>query len=70
MVSKTEVGATVVEVGATVVEVGALGIPDTAFEAGESPIAFTALMVTEYAVPFVRPLIVNGLAVVTGFNAT
>jgi hypothetical protein len=37
----------VVVVGATVEVVGAVGDPVTAFEAGESPIAFTALIVTE-----------------------
>jgi hypothetical protein len=36
-----------VVVGATVEVVGAVGDPVTAFEAGESPIAFTALIVTE-----------------------
>jgi hypothetical protein len=37
----------VVVVGATVEVIGAVGDPVTAFEAGESPIAFTALIVTE-----------------------
>ena len=41
-----------------------------AFDAAESPTAFTALMVTEYVVPFVRPLMVNGLDVTAGFSAT
>ena len=50
-----------------VIAVGDLVI---AFEAAESPTSFTALMVTEYVVPFVRPLMVNGLDVVAGFSAT
>ena len=33
--------------GATVVDVGAIGVPTTAFEAGESPLPFMALMVIE-----------------------
>ena len=67
------VGATVVVVGATVVVVGAtvvvVGVPAKMFDATESPIALTALMVTEYAVPFVSPEMVNGLEVDAGFNA-
>ena len=67
-------GATVV-VGAAMVVViaagaGATGIPVTALEAAESPISFTALMLTEYVVPLVRPLMVNGLVVVAGFSTT
>ena len=57
----------VVVVGAVVVVVG--GVPVTMFDAAESPIALTALMVTEYVVPFVSPEMVNGLDVVAGFNA-
>jgi hypothetical protein len=57
-------GAVVVVV---VVVVG--GVPVTMFDAAESPIALTALMVTEYVVPFVSPEMVNGLDVVAGFNA-
>ena len=41
------VSATVVDVGKTVVDVGAVGVPVTAFEVGESPSPFTALIVTE-----------------------
>ena len=60
------VGATEVVVGATVVvgftvDAGAVdaGVPATMFDALDSPIALTALMVTEYAVPFVSPEMVN-----------
>ena len=60
------VGVTKVVVGATVVVVG---VPAKMFEATESTIALTALMVTEYAVPFVSPEMVNGLEVDAGFNA-
>ena len=60
------VGAVVVVVGAVVV-VG--GVPVKMFDAAESPIALTALMVTEYVVPFVRPEMVNGLKIDAGFNA-
>ena len=60
------VGAVVVVVGAVVV-VG--GVPVKMFDAAESPIALTALMVTEYVVPFVRPEMVNGLKIDEGFNA-
>ena len=63
-------GVDVVGVVSGVVEVvGAVGDPVTALEAGDSPTPFTALMVTEYVVPFVRPLMVNELDVVTGFSA-
>jgi hypothetical protein len=58
-------GAVVVVV--VVVVVG--GVPVMMFDAAESPIALTALMVTEYVVPFVSPEMVNGLDVVAGFNA-
>jgi hypothetical protein len=47
----------------------ATGVPLTAFEATESPTALTALIVTEYAVPFVRPVMVNGLVVDAGERA-
>ena len=57
----------VVVVGAVVVVVG--GVPVTMFDAAESPIALTALMVTEYVVPFVSPEMVNGLEIDAGFNA-
>jgi hypothetical protein len=57
-----------VVVGAVVVVVVG-GVPVTMFDAAESPIALTALMVTEYVVPFVSPEMVNGLDVVAGFNA-
>ena len=60
------VGAVVVVVGAVVV-VG--GVPVKMFDAAESPIALTALMVTEYVVPFVSPEMVNGLEIDAGFNA-
>ena len=60
------VGAVVVVVGAVVV-VG--GVPVKMFDAAESPIALTALIVTEYVVPFVRPEMVNGLKIDAGFNA-
>ena len=75
------VGATVVVVAvvftaagaSVVVELttgdGATGDPVSAFDAGESPIPFTALMVTEYVVPLVRPLMVSGPVVVAGFSA-
>ena len=80
VVGATEVvvGATTVVVGATVVVVGATvvvgftvdaGVPATMFDALDSPIALTALMVTEYVVPFVSPEMVNGLVVVAGFSA-
>ena len=59
------VGAVVVVV--VVVVVG--GVPVKMFDAAESPIALTALMVTEYVVPFVRPEMVNGLKIDAGFNA-
>ena len=59
------VGAVVVVV--VVVVVG--GVPVKMFDAAESPIALTALMVTEYVVPFVRPEMVNGLRIDAGFNA-
>ena len=45
------------------------GVPVKMFDAAESPIALTALMVTEYVVPFVRPEMVNGLRIDAGFNA-
>jgi hypothetical protein len=72
-----EEGGEVVEVvelvvgGAVVVVVVVVvgGVPVTMFDAAESPIALTALMVTEYVVPFVSPEMVNGLDVVAGFNA-
>ena len=60
------VGAVVVVVGAVVV-VG--GVPVKMFDAAESPIALTALIVTEYVVPFVSPEMVNGLEIDAGFNA-
>ena len=73
VVGASALGATVVVVGATVVVVGAtvvvVGVPAKMFDATESPIALTALMVTEYAVPFVSPEMVNGLEVDAGFNA-
>ena len=59
------VGAVVVVV--VVVVVG--GVPVKMFDAAESPIALTALMVTEYVVPFVSPEMVNGLEIDAGFNA-
>ena len=52
---------------AVVVVVG--GVPVKMFDAAESPIALTALMVTEYVVPFVSPEMVNGLEIDAGFNA-
>jgi hypothetical protein len=55
--------------GAVVVVVVVGGVPVAMFDAAESPIALTALMVTEYVVPFVSPEMVNGLDVVAGFNA-
>jgi hypothetical protein len=51
------------------VVVGAVVVVVVVFDAAESPIALTALMVTEYVVPFVSPEMVNGLDVVAGFNA-
>jgi len=48
---------------------GAVGVSLTAFDAAESPTALTALIVTEYAVPFVRPVMVNGLVVDAGESA-
>ena len=59
------VGAVVVVV--VVVVVG--GVPVKMFDAAESPIALTALIVTEYVVPFVSPEMVNGLEIDAGFNA-
>jgi hypothetical protein len=41
------VGAVAVVVGSETVVAGATGVPAIAFEAGESPIAFTLLIVTE-----------------------
>ena len=52
---------------AVVVVVG--GVPVKMFDATESPIALTALIVTEYVVPFVSPEMVNGLEIDAGFNA-
>ena len=57
----------VVVVVVVVVVVG--GVPVKMFDATESPIALTALMVTEYIVPFVSPEMVNGLEIDAGFNA-
>ncbi len=48
---------------------GAVGVSLTAFDAAESPTALTALIVTEYAVPFVRLVTVNGLVVDAGERA-
>ena len=45
------------------------GVPVKMFDAAESPIALTALIVTEYVVPFVSPEMVNGLEIDAGFNA-
>ena len=59
------IGAVVVVV--VVVVVG--GVPVKMFDAAESPIALTALIVTEYVVPFVSPEMVNGLEIDAGFNA-
>ena len=63
----------VVELVVVVVVVSAVdvvgGVPVKMFDAAESPIALTALMVTEYVVPFVRPEMVNGLKIDAGFNA-
>jgi len=56
-------------VGGAVVVVVVGGVPVTVFDAVESPIALTALMVTEYVVPFVSPEMVNGLEIDAGFNA-
>lgn len=58
-----------VVVAAVVVVVGDVGTLVTMFDAAESPIALTALMVTEYVVPFVSPEMVNGLEIDAGFNA-
>jgi hypothetical protein len=55
--------------GVVVVVVVVGGVPVTVFDAVESPIALTALMVTEYVVPFVSPEMVNGLEIDAGFNA-
>ena len=62
-----EVVELVVEGAVVVVVVG--GVPVKMFDATESPIALTALMVTEYIVPFVSPEMVNGLEIDAGFNA-
>ena len=63
----------VVELVVVVVVVSAVdvvgGVPVKMFDAAESPIALTALIVTEYVVPFVRPEMVNGLKIDAGFNA-
>ena len=56
-----------VDVVVVVVVVG--GVPVKMFDAAESPIALTALIVTEYVVPFVSPEMVNGLEIDAGFNA-
>ena len=58
-----------VVVAAVVVVVGDVGTLATMFDAAESPIALTALMVTEYVVPFVSPEMVNGLEIDAGFNS-
>jgi len=47
----------------------ATGVPLTAFDAAESPTELTALIVTEYAVPFVRPVMVKGLVADAGERA-
>ena len=62
-----EVVELVVEGAVVVVVVG--GVPVKMFDAAESPIALTALMVTEYVIPFVSPEMVNGLEIDAGFNA-
>jgi hypothetical protein len=59
----------VVAVVVVVVAVVVGGVPVKMFDAAESPIALTALMVTEYVVPFVSPEMVNGLEIDAGFNA-
>ena len=63
----------VVELVVVVVVVSAVdvvgGVPVKMFDAAESPIALTALIVTEYVVPFVSPEMVNGLEIDAGFNA-
>jgi hypothetical protein len=45
------------------------GVAVMAFDAAESPTELTALMVTGYDVPFVRPVMVNGLTVDAGERA-
>ena len=72
VVEVVELVVVVVVVSAVVVVVVAVvvgGVPVKMFDAAESPIALTALMVTEYVVPFVRPEMVNGLKIDAGFNA-
>ena len=64
-----EVVELVVEGAVVVVVVVVGGVPVKMFDAAESPIALTALMVTEYVVPFVSPEMVNGLEIDAGFNA-
>ena len=59
----------VVAVVVVVVAVVVGGVPVKMFDAAESPIALTALIVTEYVVPFVSPEMVNGLEIDAGFNA-
>ena len=59
----------VVAVVVVVVVVVVGGVPVKMFDAAESPIALTALIVTEYVVPFVSPEMVNGLEIDAGFNA-
>jgi hypothetical protein len=62
------VGATVV-VDVVVVVVVVAGVAVMAFDAAESPTELTALMVTGYDDPFVRPVMVNGLTVDAGERA-
>ena len=45
------------------------GVTLTELEATESPALFTAFIVTEYVVPFVKPEIVKGGVVDEGLNA-
>jgi hypothetical protein len=51
-----------------VVTDAATGAPLTLFDATDSPSALTALRVTEYVVPLVRPVMVMGLVVAAGFT--
>jgi len=60
--------------GVTEFIVGASGAPsgvaETAFDAVPLPSELTARNFTEYEVPFVKPVIVNGLFVAPGERAT
>ena len=65
--SPLEVGVIPEMTGALAVVVG---IPVTAVLASPPPCVFIARIITEYGVPLVRPLIINGLVVVPELRAS